>query len=115
MDSRETVRFGEGDASGPDGSQDGVAHNSTDLDETLEEGNSCNVKGFGGDEVSKGIGIASLAECLGRMGAQPSSSIPAICATGSGNRRDPPYTNPGRGSIRRATSALNIAQMLSQR
>ena len=49
----------------------------------------------GADKVSKGISSASLAECLDRMGVQPSSSIPATCATGSGNIGDKHDTNPG--------------------
>ena len=47
MGSRKTVRFGEEDASGPDGNQDGVTHNSIDLDETLEGDNhGCHAKKF---------------------------------------------------------------------
>ena len=94
MGSRGTVRFGDEDVSGPDGNQDGVAHNSVDSDETLEEVDPCHVNVSGADEVSKEIGSLSLAECLNRMRAQPNTNIPATCASGSGNRGDPPYANP---------------------
>ena len=47
----------------------------------------------GADEVSQGIARASSAESW--IGwEQPNASIPATCATGSGNIGDPPYTNP---------------------
>ena len=49
-------------------------------------------KNSGADEVSKGIGSVSLAECLDGMGAQPNTGVPATCAIGSGNMGDPPYT-----------------------
>ena len=49
----------------------------------------------GADKVLKGISSASLAECLDRIGAQPNTSIPATCATGSGNIGNSPYANPG--------------------
>ena len=75
--SRETVRFGEEDVSGLDGNQDEVAHNSVGLDETLEGEDLRRGSDSGADEVLKGIGSASLAACLNRMGAQPNTSIPA--------------------------------------
>ena len=92
--SRETERFGEEDVSGPDGNQDGVARNSANLDGTLE-----------------GVGLRHVhdfAEGLDRMGAQPNSSIPATCATGSGNIGDPPYTNPGQ--VMSPNSRQNLPQ-----
>ena len=61
--------------------QDGVAHNSVDLVQTLEEEDLCRVNESGTDENSRGTGSASLTECLNRMGAQPNTSIPATCAT----------------------------------
>ena len=70
----------EEDVSGPDGNQDGVAHNSVHLDETLEEENPCHVNDSGADEVSKRIGSVSLADCLNRVGAPPNTRIHATCA-----------------------------------
>ena len=80
---------------GPSGNQDGVAHNSTDLDETLEEGNPRHMNESGADEFSKGIGSVSLTECLNKVGVQPNTSIPATRVRGGDSLGDPPYTNPG--------------------
>ena len=92
---RETVRFGEENVSGLEENPEGVAHNSVDLDETLEGDDLCHVNDSGADENSKGIRSASLAECLDRMRAQTNTSIPATCASRGGNVGSSPYANLG--------------------
>ena len=81
---REMVRFGEESASGLEADQDGVANNSADLDETQEEVNLCHENDSGAGGSSRGVGSASLAECLDRMGAQLNTTNPATCASGEG-------------------------------
>ena len=90
MGSHETVRFGEANVSGLETNQEGVAHNSVDLDETQEGENlrhGC---------WSRGFGSVSLAECLDRMGTQSSTTFPATCASGEGNEStgSSPHSTP---------------------
>ena len=61
--------------------EDGVANNSVDLDLTQEEGNLSHEKDSGAGRSSRGIGSASLAECLDRMGTQPNTTNPATLAS----------------------------------
>ena len=74
--------------------QEGVAHNSVDLDETQEGENLCHENDPGAGEASMGYGSASLAECIDRMGTQPNTTSLATCASGEGNIGSSPYTNP---------------------
>ena len=73
--SRETVRFGEENVSGLESNQEGVAHNSVDLDEIPEGENLCHESDSGAGETSMGYGSASLAECLDRMGTAPLGKV----------------------------------------
>ena len=94
MGSRETVRFGEENVSGLEPNQDGVAHNSVNLDETQGE-DLCDENDSGVGETLREYGSASLAECLDRMGAQPNTTLLASCASAEGHvGNSPPHTNP---------------------
>ena len=87
------MRFGEENIRETRENLDGVARNSTDLDETQEhvEHEVHEEANPGADEALGGYGSASLLECLGRLGAQPNTSTPATCHTEGGQGEAPPY------------------------
>ena len=72
----ETARFGEGNVTGIEVDQDGVANNSDSLTETREESNPCREEDSGAGRSSRGFGSASLIECLSRIGEQLNATIP---------------------------------------
>ena len=104
--SRETVRFGEENASGLEVDRDGVANNSADLEEAQEEVNLCHENDSGAGGSSRGIGSASLVECLDMTGAQLNTTNPATCASGEGYVGSLPHADPRQAMSRSSSQAL---------
>ena len=77
--SRETVRFEEESDPKTGENVEGVAHNLVDLDETQEDEDLLSDANLGAGETLRGLGSASLVECLGWMGAQPNTTASATC------------------------------------
>ena len=85
------MRFGEeNDPDKWERIMEGVAHNSTDLDETQGD-DLLNDANPGVDETLRGFGSASLIKCLGRMEAQPNTTAPE--SNGSSIPSDRPATS----------------------
>ena len=92
MGPHQTVRFGEGNAMESEVDQEGVDHNSNELNETREEPDLHHENAEddpGAGRSSWGSGKVSLQECLDRLGQQFNPAIPATFASGANTAGDP--------------------------
>ena len=68
--------------------------------------NLCHENDSGAGGSSKGIGSASLRECLDRMGAQLNTTNPATCASGEDCVGSSPHANPRQAMSPNSSQAL---------
>ena len=81
--------------------QEGIAHNSENLDDTREESipHTENVEDDpGAGRSSRGLGRVSFLECLDKLGERLNPAIPATCTSGVSNVGNLPQMNPPQSS-----------------
>ena len=93
------VRFGEGNARESEVDQEGVAHNSDELNENRQTYTMRTQKMILVLTEVQGVSVgASLQECLDRLGQQFNPAIPATCASGAKYCRQN-HLSPARDNI----------------